>query len=59
MEYMRTNYMWYRRWLADLTNLAAASSHGGGYQYRLCPADQPLTEECMQKIECVCALADY
>ena len=24
-------------------------NHGGGYQYRLCPAHQPLTEECMQK----------
>jgi hypothetical protein len=24
-------------------------NHGGGYQYRLCPADQPLTEECFQK----------
>lgn len=23
--------------------------HGGGYQYRLCPADQELTEECFQK----------
>jgi hypothetical protein len=26
------------------------TSHGGGYSYRLCPADQPLTEECMQKM---------
>lgn len=25
-------------------------NHGGGYQYRLCPANQPLTEECMQKM---------
>ena len=40
----------YWRWLADLMNLAAVSSHGGGYQYRLCPADQPLTEDCMQKM---------
>eukprot|EP00041_Stephanoeca_diplocostata_P039847 m.1638000 g.1638000 ORF g.1638000 m.1638000 type:complete len:400 (-) comp26550_c0_seq1:266-1465(-) len=23
--------------------------HGGGYQYRLCPADQPLNEKCFQK----------
>lgn len=22
---------------------------GGGYQYRICPASEPLTEECMQK----------
>merc|ERR1712076_50189 len=26
------------------------ANHGGGYQYRLCPADQPLTEECFQKM---------
>lgn len=25
-------------------------NHGGGYQYRLCPANQPLTEDCMQKM---------
>ena len=24
--------------------------HGGGYSYRLCPADEPLNEECFQKI---------
>jgi hypothetical protein len=24
------------------------ASHGGGYQYRLCKADRPLTEECFQ-----------
>jgi len=24
-------------------------NHGGGYQYRLCPASEPLTEECFQK----------
>jgi hypothetical protein len=24
------------------------NNHGGGYQYRLCPADQELTEECFQ-----------
>ena len=24
------------------------SNHGGGYLYSLCPADQPLTEECFQ-----------
>ena len=23
-------------------------NHGGGYQYRLCPADEPLTESCFQ-----------
>jgi len=25
------------------------NNHGGGYQYRLCPASEPLTEECFQK----------
>jgi len=25
-------------------------NHGGGYQYRLCPASSPLTEECFQKM---------
>ena len=24
--------------------------HGGGYQYRLCPADSPLTEACFQEM---------
>ena len=24
-------------------------NHGGGYQYRLCPAAEPLTEACFQK----------
>lgn len=24
-------------------------NHGGGYQYRLCPASEPLTEECFQR----------
>ena len=26
------------------------ANHGGGYQYRLCPANQNLTEECFQKM---------
>ena len=25
------------------------ANHGGGYQYRLCPADEQLTEKCFQK----------
>ena len=25
------------------------AAHGGGYQYRLCPASEPLTEECFQR----------
>ena len=24
------------------------AGHGGGYQYRLCPASEPLTEACFQ-----------
>ena len=24
-------------------------NHGGGYQFRICPAGQPLTEDCFQK----------
>lgn len=27
-----------------------SANHGGGYQYRLCPADDELTEECFQKM---------
>ena len=26
------------------------ANHGGGYQYRLCPEGQNLTEECFQKM---------
>jgi hypothetical protein len=26
------------------------SNHGGGYAYSLCPASEPLTEECFQKL---------
>ena len=25
------------------------ANHGGGYQYRLCPINEELTEECFQK----------
>merc|ERR1711988_1506229 len=25
-------------------------NHGGGYQYRLCPADSEITEECFRKM---------
>ena len=27
----------------------ASCSHGGGYQFRLCPANAPLTEDCFKK----------
>jgi len=26
------------------------ANHGGGYQYRLCPSSEPLTEECFQRM---------
>jgi len=29
--------------------LAIQANHGGGYQYRLCPANSPLTEACFQQ----------
>lgn len=39
-------------WIADsVAELAwgITANHGGGYQYRLCPADSDLTEDCFQK----------
>lgn len=38
-------------WVAGSTVEVAwgiTANHGGGYQYRLCPADQKITEECFQ-----------
>jgi hypothetical protein len=29
--------------------LSVRANHGGGWSFRLCPADQPLTEACMQR----------
>ena len=29
--------------------MLTAWADGGGYQYRLCPADEPLTEACFQR----------
>lgn len=31
------------------TTWQISANHGGGYSYRLCPASEPLTEECFQK----------
>jgi len=31
------------------TTWQVTANHGGGYSYRLCPASEPLTEECFQK----------
>eukprot|EP00435_Cladocopium_sp_Y103_P004983 s109_g1.t1 len=39
-------------WVAGTTVEVAwgiAANHGGGYQYRLCPASEDATEECFQK----------
>lgn len=35
------------------------AEHGGGYQYRLCPASEPLTEECFQKTPLSFAESDF
>lgn len=38
-------------WIAGATAevaWAVQANHGGGYQYRLCPADEELSEECFQ-----------
>lgn len=32
------------------TRWQQSANHGGGYQFRLCPASEPLTEECFQKM---------
>eukprot|EP00440_Ansanella_granifera_P001336 gb/GFBE01001438.1/.p1 GENE.gb/GFBE01001438.1/~~gb/GFBE01001438.1/.p1 ORF type:complete len:387 (+),score=62.44 gb/GFBE01001438.1/:1-1161(+) len=32
------------------TRWQQTAGHGGGYQFRLCPAQAPLTEECFQKM---------
>lgn len=32
------------------TRWELTAAHGGGYQYRLCPASEPLTEACFQKM---------
>jgi hypothetical protein len=40
-------------WIAGSTAEVAwgiTANHGGGYQYRICPAGSKLTEECFQKI---------
>lgn len=39
-------------WIADSVaevGWGITANHGGGYQYRLCPADSELTEDCFQK----------
>ena len=43
-----TNTTWVAGELAEVS-WTVRTNHGGGYQYRLCPASEPLTEECFQK----------
>lgn len=40
--------VWKRGGLAK-TRWEQAANHGGGYQFRLCKASEPLTEECFQR----------
>ena len=40
--------VWTRGSRAEVTWQITAN-HGGGYQYRLCPGDQALTEECFSQ----------
>jgi hypothetical protein len=43
----------YNVWIAgEVTEVAMGltANHGGGYQYRLCPADKELNEECFQQM---------
>ena len=44
---MDTGTVWHRGGEAEVV-FAVKFNHGGGYAYRLCPADQPLTEACFQ-----------
>ena len=34
----------------EQTAISIRANHGGGYSFRLCPASEPLTEACMQKL---------
>ena len=36
-------------WIVAKVAWGIAANHGGGYQYRLCPASEDPTEECFQK----------
>ena len=41
-----TSTLW---WIVAKVAWGIAANHGGGYQYRLCPASEDPTEECFQK----------
>eukprot|EP00039_Didymoeca_costata_P018358 m.333142 g.333142 ORF g.333142 m.333142 type:complete len:370 (+) comp17080_c0_seq1:62-1171(+) len=45
---MPTGTVWKRGGQAEVV-WSIRNNHGGGYQYRLCPVSEPLTEECFQK----------
>ena len=45
---MDTGVVWKAGGEAEVV-FAVKFNHGGGYAYRLCPADEPLTEECFQR----------
>eukprot|EP00658_Telonema_sp_P-2_P000560 TRINITY_DN10210_c0_g1_i2.p1 TRINITY_DN10210_c0_g1~~TRINITY_DN10210_c0_g1_i2.p1 ORF type:complete len:147 (+),score=21.48 TRINITY_DN10210_c0_g1_i2:405-845(+) len=45
---MPTGTEWKIGGIAEVT-WQVRNNHGGGYQYRLCPAEEPLTESCFQK----------
>ncbi len=40
----------WRRGQTATVRFEQTAGHGGGYQYRLCPASEPLTEACFQKL---------
>ena len=43
-----TGVVWHSGERAEV-KLSVRANHGGGWSFRLCPATQPLTEECMQQ----------
>jgi hypothetical protein len=51
-ELPRLDGRWTLKWTAGEeaeVSWGISANHGGGYQYRLCPANEALTEECFQK----------
>jgi len=44
--FLVTSTLW---WIVAKVAWGIAANHGGGYQYRLCPASEDPTEECFQK----------
>lgn len=48
LQPMDTGVVWTIGLQAEVT-WQVENNHGGGYSYRLCPANEPLTEECFQR----------